>query len=370
MHHYSAALMAALKADDPACDVAYFGPQDTDPDVLEKSITTFTYPVPQTLDLAAFPRLVCLPWTAHRIAHDIRRWKPDLLHVNSGHVLYPVILGSLASQFPIVSTLHEVDSHLGERQFYRVIKIQSLLKNCRSFIVHDRQQKARMQEAWGVSEDRIGVVPLPRLDCLLHHPIAVARIPQRVLFFGRIYAYKGYDTMLRALPLIARSFPEVELVIAGEGDLSPWQALVEKAGRHVRVINAFIPDREMLALLKSSALAVAPYHEASQSGVVSLAMSAGLPVVASEVGTIPEMIRDGVTGRLVPPGDITALAEAIVDMLSHPEQTERLGQAFRRDGEERFSARAIGSKLRAAYDRVAKCQAANSEPQGIIDLTD
>jgi glycosyltransferase involved in cell wall biosynthesis len=249
--------------------------------------------------------------------------------------------------------LHEVDEHLGEQQFYRTIKVRSLLRNSRAFVVHGQKQKARIQEVWGVPRDHIWLIPLPRLDCLTHYQAHVAQVPYRLLFFGRIYAYKGYDTMLRALPLVAQSFPEVELVIAGEGDLSPWQALIEKAGCHVNVINRFIPDREVLALFRSSVLAVAPYHEASQSGIVSVAMSAGVPVVASKVGTIPEMITDRVTGRLVPRADVPALAEAIIDMLAHPKETERLGETLRKDGEERFSAKLIGAQLHTVYDAVA-----------------
>ncbi len=353
MHHYSASLISALKADDHTCEIAYFGPQETDADVLEEGVTLFTYAIPQALSLTALPRLARLPWTAYRITQDIKGWKPDVLHVSSGHVLHPLILGSLASRVPIVSTLHEVDRHLGEQQFYRTMKMRSLLRNSRAFVVHSQGQKARMQEAWDVPEDKIWHMPLPRLDCLTHYQAQVAQVPCRLLFFGRIYAYKGYDTMLRALPLVAQSFPGVELVIAGEGDLSPWQMLIEKAGCHVDVINRFIPDREVLALFRSSVLAVAPYHEASQSGIVSLAMCAGVPVVASKVGTIPDMITDRVTGRLVPPADVPALAKAIIDMLAHPRETERLGEALRKDSEGRFGAKTIGGQLHAVYDAVA-----------------
>jgi len=148
---------------------------------------------------------------------------------------------------------------------------------------------------------------------------------RRVLFFGYVREYKGLPTLLAALPAVAN---DVQLVVAGEiyhHDASHYRALAAAAGVADRVVllDRFLAATEVACCFAVSDLVVLPYWEASQSAVVPLAMACGRGVVATAVGGLPDLVRPGETGLLVPPRDVSALAAAIVRAL---DQAPRLGR--------------------------------------------
>jgi len=93
------------------------------------------------------------------------------------------------------------------------------------------------------------------------------------------------------------------------------------------ILNRWIPDEERDELFRRAAVVVLPYVSASQSGVVSVAYNHAKPVVATNVGALPEAVRDGVTGFIVPPRDHIALAEAVVKLLDDSVLRHRMGVA-------------------------------------------
>jgi glycosyltransferase involved in cell wall biosynthesis len=135
-----------------------------------------------------------------------------------------------------------------------------------------------------------------------------------LLFFGFIREYKGLEYLLRSIPLILREFP-IHLVIAGEvwGDSTPYTELIRglEIGRHVTLINRYIPNEEVSVFFDAADLVVIPYVSATQSGVVQLSFAFGKPVVIGNVGGLPEAVEDGKTGYLVPPRSPEAIAQAI-----------------------------------------------------------
>jgi glycosyltransferase involved in cell wall biosynthesis len=137
-----------------------------------------------------------------------------------------------------------------------------------------------------------------------------------ILFFGNIRRYKGLDVLLRSLGLVQREI-EFRATIAGEFyvDAQPLRAMARELGIDARLTwsDRYIPNEEVPSLFRSANLVVLPYTDATQSGVVPLAYQFGVPVIASRVGGLPQVVEDGVSGRLVPPGDPSALAAAIVD---------------------------------------------------------
>ena len=141
------------------------------------------------------------------------------------------------------------------------------------------------------------------------------RSANTVLFFGRIWAYKGLEYLIRAEPLITAEIPDAKIVIAGKGeDFSRYRAMMVHPERFV-VHNEFIPDDRRAELFARASVVVLPYVEATQSGVIPVAYTFSKPVVATTVGSIPEMVDDGRTGLLVPPRSEESLAEAIVSLL-------------------------------------------------------
>ena len=139
----------------------------------------------------------------------------------------------------------------------------------------------------------------------------VPRDPFTLLFFGRIWAYKGLNYLLDAMPLVAESIPQVKLIIAGKGEnLTQYFPNGYEQDRY-EIINNFIPPETVNYLFRRSTATVLPYIEASQSGVAALSYGMSTPVIASDVGGLSEIVRDKKDGLLVPPGNVQALATAI-----------------------------------------------------------
>ncbi|MGV9793148.1 glycosyltransferase family 4 protein [Gordonia sp. NPDC003422] len=153
--------------------------------------------------------------------------------------------------------------------------------------------------------------------------------PPVALFFGTWTAYKGIDDLLDAFALVRATFPDARLVMAGAvGADIDVAATLEKATAigNVETRPGYVEADDVAAIVSSARVVVAPYIRASQSGVVHLAFTFGRPVVATSVGDIGDVVRDGDNGILVPPRDPAALAHAILIMLNDDDLADRLGQ--------------------------------------------
>jgi len=145
-----------------------------------------------------------------------------------------------------------------------------------------------------------------------------SRIPL-LLFFGYIRPYKGLQCLIEALPEI-RKFVPVQLLVAGEfyEEKKETLALIEKLGLKEAIIlhDQFIENEKVADYFCAADLVVLPYRSATQSGIVQIAYYYEKPVVATSVGGLPEVIRPGKTGYLVPPENPKALAHAIIQFFT------------------------------------------------------
>jgi glycosyltransferase involved in cell wall biosynthesis len=140
---------------------------------------------------------------------------------------------------------------------------------------------------------------------------------------------KGHDVLLDAAPHILAVHPEAEFVLAGHGPCrSALEAQAHACGvdRHVRFLGECrnVPD-----ILADGDLFVLPSRTEAMPNAVIEAMAAGLPVVASAVGGIPEVIAHGHTGLLVPPDDPLALAASVAQLMNDPARAAALGRSAR-----------------------------------------
>ena len=137
-----------------------------------------------------------------------------------------------------------------------------------------------------------------------------------ILAFGRICKYKGFDFLLPAMKKVHEVHPECKLVIAGKGDfhfdVSEYASL-----DYIDLRNRFIPDDEMVSLVKNALFMVCPYTDATQSGVIMSSYAFYRPVVATNVGGLPEMVINDRYGFIVKEKDVDALADAIIKLLDN-----------------------------------------------------
>lgn len=225
----------------------------------------------------------------------------------------------------------------------------------------------------GVAPERTRLIPngvelkRPQAGVREHRAI------RRILMVANLRAEKGHDVLIDAAPAILAGQPDAEIWLAGDGPMR--DALAARAeARGVAERVRFLGQSDAVpALLDASDLFVLPSRSEAFPNAVIEAMAAGLPVIASRVGGIPELVADGVSGVLVPAGDAAALARAVLDLMDRPELAARLGRAARADVERRFSFERMVADFEALYldtieraaqrkDRDASVRAASSEP--------
>ncbi len=207
------------------------------------------------------------------------------------------------------------------------LKIQYQL--CDHIFVHTEKMKDELRQDFDVAEKAVTVIRYPLNNALPDTELTSQEAKQRlgveenektILFFGRIRPYKGIEYLLDAFrQLAADEQGNYRLVVAGEPKKGSEQYLHEVqtaidttfAPGKVILRVQFIPDSEMELYLKGADVLVLPYKEIFQSGVLFLAYSFGLPVVATDVGSFREEIIEGSTGFLCKPGDPQELAKAL-----------------------------------------------------------
>ena len=151
------------------------------------------------------------------------------------------------------------------------------------------------------------------------------------LFLGWMEPNKGIYDLLAAAELLVDEGVDFTLTFAGSGGhLEEFRRRVMSgpAAGHIRIAGWVDTDRKRELLASSSFLVLASYREGLPNAVLE-AMASARAVIATRVGAVPEVVADGVTGLLVPPGDVPALADALRRIIRSPEQTARMGAAGR-----------------------------------------
>ena len=203
-------------------------------------------------------------------------------------------------------------------------------------VVANSHAARRMLEQEGVASGSIAVIP----NGVDPDSLAVTRRvrPVRtVMTVANLRPEKGHETLLDAAAILVRECPDLRFRLIGAG---PCRSAIEARtralglGQHVELLGH---REDVPALLAEADLFVLPSRsEALPNGVIE-AMAAGLPVVASGVGGLLDLIDDGRTGVLVPPGDAGALAAAVRGLVADPARAAALGRAAQQDARERYS---------------------------------
>jgi starch synthase len=204
--------------------------------------------------------------------------------------------------------------------------------------------------------DTLEYAPDPAIDVLDRWGVDAGQ--PSVVFVGRVTRQKGLPVLLRAADRID---PAAQLVIcAGQADTPELESEVAGLAGRLRArrsgvtwLSGMLAKREVIQLLTHATVFVCPsLYE--PLGIVNLeAMACGAAVVASRVGGIPEVVADGETGLLVPPGDAGALAEAINVLVGEPGRAAAMGQLGRKRAVAEFGWPAVAAQTAALYEELA-----------------
>jgi glycosyltransferase involved in cell wall biosynthesis len=289
---------------------------------------------------------------SRNIVRAVRAFEADVVHLQQGHLWFNWALPVLGHA-PLVLTIHDPRRHMGDRDSKTPQWVNERgFRRADRVIVHAEVLKREVVDGFDIPPERVHVVPLAMIDGPHRHPsdaITGRGGVKRVLFFGRIWPYKGLEYLIAAEPAITAAVPDVEIVIAGGGEaFERYEQLMVHRDRF-RVEHGFVDFGRRDALFEEASVVVLPHVEATQSGLVPLSLRHGKPVVATTVGGIPEFVDDGKTGLLVPPRDSGALAAAINRVLTDDALRAEMEINARRMYETRFAPDALAAATMAVY---------------------
>jgi glycosyltransferase involved in cell wall biosynthesis len=166
------------------------------------------------------------------------------------------------------------------------------------------------------------------------------------LFLGRLSARKGVPELLRALASPSLASLQWRATLAGDGPLDEFRELAVSLGISERVdFPGWVDEASVKALNAHADILVLPSHAEGLAMAVLEGLSYGLVVVTTPVGAHTEVIEPDVSGILVPPGDVAALAEALARVIDDGDARERLGSGARRRFLEKFDVRGYSDRL-------------------------
>jgi glycosyltransferase involved in cell wall biosynthesis len=255
---------------------------------------------------------------------------------------------------PLVTTIHDASRHPGDRASI-LLFYKWQWQRSSQLIVHAENTKQQMLEQEPALADRLHIVPHGTYDFYTawrRQEAGVEETPT-VLFFGRIYEYKGLQYLIEAEPLITSQVPDARIVIAGCGEPFEKYERMMVNKDHFFVHYYHIPDEMVASLFQQASVVALPYTEASQSGVLAIAYAFGKPVVATAVGGIPEVLEHGQTGYLVPPADSRSLAEAIVTLLKEPQLRLEMGRKALEKSQSELSWPSVARRTLEVYEKAA-----------------
>lgn len=318
------------------------------PDLLAESLSARFF---------ARPRRVFDPrnlWQMFKVMRWINSYRPDVLHLNG---VYPWLcpwLPALKRKCPIVTTIHApalypkyARKHIQlatETTRYLTVRFSDQI------LVHGVRLREGIMKRYGLKEDRVWAIPHGGFSIYKNWEEVDIPEEKEVLFFGMLKNNKGLEYLIKAEPLITREVPEARIVLAGKGDLRPYEQGM-KNKEHFRIYNEYIPPERVAWFFQRASVVVLPYLFGSQSGVLAISQVFGKPVVVTDVGSLPEVVEDGKTGFVVPPRDPVKLAEAVVKLLQNDDLREEMKGNTRKYAETELSWDKIAERTMEVYRR-------------------
>lgn len=299
---------------------------------------------------------------AEALAEEWERRPPDVVHAHRWTAGLAAVIGAHRAEVPLVHSCHGLAPRPGHRTgqdsaWPRRAETEALLARTASRIIAAGSSEVSELCRLGAQRARISVVP-GGVDLELFHPdgpVAERGPLRRVLAVGELVPRNGYHEIITAMS----TMDDAELVIVGDSPRADpatdqLHALIDESEMRKRVVcTGAVPRGEMPALLRSADVVVcAPWRE--PLGTVALeAMACGVPVVATEVGVLPDIVLHQVTGLHVLPRNVRALTRALRSLLANETQREQFGIAGRDRVVARYSWDRLAREFLSGYQHTA-----------------
>ena len=287
------------------------------------------------------------PVSAARVRSAVRAFAPDLVHAHEPLTVSTAMFATLAARAPVVATFH---AHVERSKLFDGVA-PALRPVWRRLAERVAVSRAAAQFVEARMGDGVRIVP-NGVDVAAFTDAAPATgLPagRRILWAGRLDRQKGFPVAVEAFELLAAERKDVVLVVAGDGaDRGAVDRLPPGVRERVVLLGA-VPHHRLPPYHAASDAFVSPALGQESFGLVLVeAMAAGLPVVATAIAGYDEVVRDGVDGLLVPPGDAGALAGALGRVLEDPTLAAQLAEAGRARARE-FDWEVVVDRLEGIY---------------------
>ncbi len=300
-----------------------------------------------------------------------RRLRPDVTHLQAtlsarrDWAWFPLFN---LLDIPVAVTAHNILPHdRAEREAFGMTFAHGVIYRLADAVfVHGQANRRELLRAFAVPERRVTVIPhgdytfagahIEKVEA--RRRLGLAPQDRVLLCFGTIRNYKGVHHLIPAFGKVLQEVPNARLIIAGKPigvDMDAYERAIDAAGvrEAVRLDPRYIPMEDIPTYFNAADLVVLPYVHVYQSGALQLAYAHARPVVVTAVGALPESVRDGINGRVVPPGDPDRLAEALIELLSLPDGTlSEMGRHSRQMAETEFGWANVARKTVEVYNGI------------------
>jgi D-inositol-3-phosphate glycosyltransferase len=305
--------------------------------------------------------------------------KPRILHILWNNkfelidrvvlMLYYRLLGK-----KVVFTAHNVNAAKrdGKDSFLNRASLKFQYSMCNHILVHTERMKCELLTGFGLSENKVSIIPFGINNTIPTSQMTPAQAKERLgirveektaLFFGQIAPYKGLEYLVAGMVELAERNAAPRLIIAGKvkrGLEEYWESIqreINRSGIGERIIARieFIPDTEVEPYFKAADVLIVPYVDIFQSGVPFLAYSFGLPVIATDVGSLREDVIAGKTGFICRPRDPGDLAKSIETYFTSSlyRQLEKRRKEIQDFANEMYSWSRVGEITQSVYRSLA-----------------
>jgi len=295
---------------------------------------------------------------AYRYYAALRRLRPQLVHAHFGPTGVLVLAATQRLQVPLITSFYGYDLSALVREAEWRVRYRQLFAHGALFLVEGPHMRERLLRL-GCPPEKVRIQRIAiDLEQFPFRPRAWCEGPIRLLHVGRMVEKKGHEYTLRAFARVRAQMRACELYLIGEGPLRPrLERLAAELGiaEAVRWLGAlsraaYREVAERCHILVQPSVTAANGDDEGGAPTVLLEMQAsGMPIVATRHADIPHVVREGESARLVPERDVEASAEALRELMAHPEQWPRMAEAGRAFVAERHDIRREAPRLEELY---------------------
>jgi glycosyltransferase involved in cell wall biosynthesis len=305
-----------------------------------------------------------------RLIKQLRCFSPDVIHFQ--WLPFPAIDNLFLTKFreiaPLVLTVHDTEPfNNAPSSKLQLLGFQSALRCFDHYIVHTQYSKLALEKQLEIPAQRISVIPhgvfsyYKEIISKMEPPSQWAQSvgKKKILFFGVLKPYKGVDVLLRAFAHLPKEISKdavLQIVGYPKMPVGPLKDLTQRLGIENQVLwdLRYLEESEVAAYFASSDVVVLPYRRIDQSGVLMIAIAFCIPIIATNVGGIAEIIKNRTHGILVEPDNVKALAQALEYILSDDNTREQMKKALQDLSTGELSWESVAKKTMCVYQKLKR----------------